>query len=164
MSPSPRAIEQYLACESMRTLGLVIWRMDAMRAFVPWSEWPASTDSQNEAAERSEMAAIEIGESVGDVSERCEGKGWRGFAAKRRLSVCTHLERALALDGDKDDSLLALGVLEVDREVRAAHHSDDDLAVEQEPEADGVLSTTEEALGSINRVQRPVACTRSRRS
>lgn len=70
MSPSPRAIEQYLACESIRTLGFVMPRRVAMRAFVPWSEWPASTDSQKEAEEREEMGAMLMGDKTGELSDR----------------------------------------------------------------------------------------------
>lgn len=82
-SPFPRAIEQYLACESIRTPGFVMSRRAAIRAFVPWSEWPASTDSQNEAcaSESVVSAFIAIGVSVVDVKGRC-GRGKEDVSAE----------------------------------------------------------------------------------
>ena len=49
MSPSPRATEQYFAWLSILTEGFVMPRRCAIRLLVPWSEWPASTDSQKDA-------------------------------------------------------------------------------------------------------------------
>lgn len=55
----------------MRVLDLVMPRIAAIRAFVPWSLWPASTDSQKEASEREEREDMRIGVRVGEVRERC---------------------------------------------------------------------------------------------
>lgn len=47
-------------------------KREAIRALVPWSEWPASTDSQKEAEEREEgeRADILIDDRAGDDRER----------------------------------------------------------------------------------------------
>jgi hypothetical protein len=48
-----------------------------MRAFVPWSEWPASTDSQNEAEVREVRVDMVMGVRVGEVMERCSDEDGR---------------------------------------------------------------------------------------
>lgn len=67
------------------------------------------------------------------------------------------MESTLSLDSDKDGTLLSLGVLGVQRQVGAAHDSDNDLAIDEQTEADGVLTTTEETLGTVDGVESPVA-------
>ena len=62
----------------------------------------------------------------------------------------------MSLDGDEEDAAVRVWVVEVDGEVWAPGHADDDLAVDEEPEADGVLPAPEETLGTVNRVKRPV--------
>ena len=76
---------------------------------------------------------------------------WRGGGGGE-----TNGEGAVSLDGDEEDAALRVVVVEVYGEVGAARHADDDLAVDEEPEADGVLPAPEETLGTVNRVKRPV--------
>lgn len=82
-----------------------------------------------------------------------------GLAKRREEGGRTDLESSLATNGDEDDALLALGLCGVDGEVGASHDAYDDFAILHQAEADGVLSPSEESLGSINRVERPVTCT-----
>lgn len=158
MSPSPRAIEQYLACESIRTESRVMPSSCAIRAFVPWSEWPASTDSQNEASESAESEFIEMRDNSGEANERCGTAGTRVSHEQTRLQSTTapHLEGAGAADGDKEGALLAFGLFRVDGQVRAPHDADDDLTVLDQSEADGVLPPAEEPLRAVDRVEGPV--------
>lgn len=74
----------------------------------------------------------------------------------------THLESSLALDSDEDGTLLSFGVLGVKRKVGATHDTNNNLSVFQQSEADGVLSTAEETLGAVDRVERPVTCSELR--
>lgn len=161
----------------------------AIRAFVPWSEWPASTDSQNEASDSDERVFIEMRDSSGEANERCGSGGVQNGEQERRAQkfpergVCraadknarissryskrcqtpgkTHLESTLTADGDKEGALVPLGPFRVDGQVGAAHDADDDLTVLDQAEADGVLPAAEEALGPIDRVERPVPALRT---
>src|SRR5882762_9921926 len=45
-----------------------------------------------------------------------------------------------------------------DGKVRAADHADDRSFFDEEGEANSILATTEEAFGTVNRVERPQTC------
>ena len=49
---------------------------------------------------------------------------------QRQSRRWTNLESSLSFDGDKDDSLFSVRFGVIDGKVRAAHDSDDDLAIE----------------------------------
>lgn len=159
----PRAIEQYFACESIRTPGFVIPRRDAILALVPWSEWPASTDSQKDASDSVSLVSgfMAMGVRVVEVNGRCEEgsegqRGGGGVIDGARRAGGTYGESAVSLDGDEEDAALRVLIVEVDGEVWATGHPDDNLAVDEEAKADGVLPTAKESLGSVDRVKRPV--------
>ena len=67
-----------------------------------------------------------------------------------------HLESTLAADGDKEGAFVPFGPFRCHGQVGAAHDADDDLTILDQAEADGVLAPAEKALGTIDRVERPV--------
>mmetsp|Transcript_3554 Transcript_3554/g.11565 ORF Transcript_3554/g.11565 Transcript_3554/m.11565 type:complete len:280 (+) Transcript_3554:408-1247(+) len=74
MSALPRARFAYLACESMRTPGLVTPSSFAMSCESPWFEWPASTDSVKEACVGSAVVVTAMGVPAGASDARSGGR------------------------------------------------------------------------------------------
>lgn len=77
--------------------------------------------------------------------------------------LATHLESTLSLDGDKYGALLSFGVLGVQGQVGASHDTDSNFSIDEQPEADCVLTTSKETLGAIDGIQGPVTTLTSAR-
>lgn len=71
---------------------------------------------------------------------------------KKNWAENLYLEGTLSLDSDKEAALLAVLIGGIDRQVGAAHHSELDLAVNNQGQAYSKLLSSQESLCSINRV------------
>jgi len=157
--PSPRARTQYFAWLSIRTGGALSPSRCAILPERECDECAASRDSSSASeASAAGWSLSGLAALAGSLRESCNarsgGEGGCGppMPDARRP---THLLCALAFYSDEEASARALWVAQRGGEVRTAHDTQLDVAVFDECEADGVLLAEEEALGAVDRVERP---------